>query len=720
MREPSTTSNWSEAIIAAIAVTNFGVYFNGTAGASFADPVTSPQLYRYLAATLVPGLGDGQCNTGNPLTTHICFVDYAEPNDVRFFQSTGPLTLAPGGSGSVVVAYIFAAPVAVNSCTPPCDVRPGDPTILGDAARMSTGVNTIDSLTGYAGFADANGDGRVSQEEFGVVPGSLLGKALVAQNVFDNHFLLPFAPPAPEFFLIPGSDQVTVLWKPLEDAASVDPFFETARSPTVLPPGGGAPVANLLYDPSYRRNDVEGYRVYRGRSPSSLRLIAQYDLAGTFISDFGGLVNPDPGCAPELGIVTACPAPFSPPVPGIARTVSVDYPLVGEVRQVRPGRRAQTADGRALALEVDTALTGGNQPFPPLRDSGVPFVFVDRTVRNDFKYFYAVSAFDLNSAASGPSSLESPRVTRPVTPEAPATNYAGSLDLSVRLFGRGEPLDTGAPMPSLDQGSGRFSGPFPPANDFQVGFAEIAQAVLGGAGTVSVTLDSLRLGSAEPDGTAAGGTPGIYFLSAAAEASTVKVQIPVLQSRASDHAADSVFFPAARLDPAEASRPEYGFLPSSQRIRATLATPGAMFVSQPGIPVPLAVEFPFPAWATRQSERGGTVAGRATNAIAGYLRATLPAARLGDLAAARPAARRRPAAVLGGAGALPAHVRLARRQDAQGPRPAARAARGARRGGPDRGGSAGRRGARRRRPVRDGDAGRRGPAAGRPYAARAA
>ena len=60
-----------------------------------------------------------------------------------------------------------------------------------------------------------------------------------------------------------------------------------------------------------------------------------------------------------------------------------------------------------------------------------------------------------------------------------------------------------------------------------------------------------------------------------------------------------------RLDPAESGRPEYGFLPASQRVRATLATPGAMFVSQPGIPVPLAVEFPFPAWATRQSERGG-------------------------------------------------------------------------------------------------------------------
>jgi hypothetical protein len=59
-----------------------------------------------------------------------------------------------------------------------------------------------------------------------------------------------------------------------------------------------------------------------------------------------------------------------------------------------------------------------------------------------------------------------------------------------------------------------------------------------------------------------------------------------------------------RLDPAEAIRPEYGFLPATQRTRATLAKPGTMFVSQPEIPVPLAVEFPFPAWATRASEAG--------------------------------------------------------------------------------------------------------------------
>jgi DNA helicase HerA-like ATPase len=61
---------------------------------------------------------------------------------------------------------------------------------------------------------------------------------------------------------------------------------------------------------------------------------------------------------------------------------------------------------------------------------------------------------------------------------------------------------------------------------------------------------------------------------------------------------------AGRLDAAEALRPEYGYLPPAQRQRATLAKPGTMFVAQPDIPVPLAVDFPFPAWATRPSEKG--------------------------------------------------------------------------------------------------------------------
>ena len=57
-----------------------------------------------------------------------------------------------------------------------------------------------------------------------------------------------------------------------------------------------------------------------------------------------------------------------------------------------------------------------------------------------------------------------------------------------------------------------------------------------------------------------------------------------------------------RLDPAEARRDEYGFLPPVQRQRATILKPGTMYLAQPRLPVPLLVEFPFPAWATRSAE----------------------------------------------------------------------------------------------------------------------
>ena len=57
-----------------------------------------------------------------------------------------------------------------------------------------------------------------------------------------------------------------------------------------------------------------------------------------------------------------------------------------------------------------------------------------------------------------------------------------------------------------------------------------------------------------------------------------------------------------RLDSAEAKRDEYGFLPTVQRQRSTILKPGSMYISQPRLPVPLLVEFPFPSWATRSSE----------------------------------------------------------------------------------------------------------------------
>jgi DNA helicase HerA-like ATPase len=68
--------------------------------------------------------------------------------------------------------------------------------------------------------------------------------------------------------------------------------------------------------------------------------------------------------------------------------------------------------------------------------------------------------------------------------------------------------------------------------------------------------------------------------------------------------ANSAIRVVGRLDSAEAGRDEYGFLPGVQRQRATIMKPGTMLVAQPELPIPVVVEFPFPAWATRVSEAG--------------------------------------------------------------------------------------------------------------------
>ncbi len=70
----------------------------------------------------------------------------------------------------------------------------------------------------------------------------------------------------------------------------------------------------------------------------------------------------------------------------------------------------------------------------------------------------------------------------------------------------------------------------------------------------------------------------------------------------------SSFRVVGRLDAAEAGRSEYRFLSAAARERARLLKPGTMIVSQPELPVPLLVQFPRPAWATRPSEVGQATA----------------------------------------------------------------------------------------------------------------
>jgi hypothetical protein len=79
--------------------------------------------------------------------------------------------------------------------------------------------------------------------------------------------------------------------------------------------------------------------------------------------------------------------------------------------------------------------------------------------------------------------------------------------------------------------------------------------------------------------------------------------------------ANSAFRVVGRLDLAEAQHAEYAFLPAVSRARAGILKPGSMIVSQPEIPIPLLVQFPFPAWATRPSEVAEAVGG---NPFAGF------------------------------------------------------------------------------------------------------
>ncbi len=550
------------------------LFSNTINGGAFDDAANGIQLFRYLSNNISVAAGDAACNTGLPQVTKICYINNGQPDDMRFFQSSGPLTLGPGEFSSIVVAYIFAAPVSVGACTGAgtCSVTPGDPARLSNASQLVNGANQVDSVSGFNGFADDNADGVVQQGEIDVVPGSLLGKSVTAQQIFNSKFLLPFAPETPSFFLIPGSDQVTVLWQPSGSEVSGDPFFAVASQPTVIDPVTGSPTTNLLYDPNYRQNDVEGYRVYRGRvdSPNSLSLIAQFDYAGTFITDFSGQVNPSPGCAPELGINTVtvdpvsgdttfgCPVPFDSVGPGQVPTVSNEVPLAGQIVQVLRGQRSPLATGNAILLKSDTAITGaasgclvrGTPALCSLKDTGVPFTFVDRTAKSNLRYFYSVTAFDINSFQSGPSSIESPRSTKSVTPVAPASNLENTALLTTNVIGRGGAQDSVfAADPTIDPATGKFSGPFrPSAGDLHFA-GEFAQQVIAGPGAVSIKLDSLTLGSGYD------GAPTTYYMTATTgTGQTVNFTFPVVQDAFDAVATNNGVFDGVPVDPGLAQR----------------------------------------------------------------------------------------------------------------------------------------------------------------------
>jgi hypothetical protein len=504
------------------------MFTNTTNGGAFTDRSNVRQLWRLASNNLIPT--DGSCNA--PSNTPMCQLVQGA-TDTRMYMYSGPVTMKPGESQVVVVAMVYAPAVESailtdgkghNLGNTAFDMNPGVPGTptgyLSATSRVGqTSLDTIRPIERAAGWntagnsavgLDANGNGILEQNEIPRVPHSLLDESIVAQVIFDNKFLLPFPPESPNTYLIPGDNQVTVVWQPSPTESGLgDPYYQVASNS--LSP---------LYDPNYRAHDVEGYRVWRGRTQSEMTMIAQFDYAGTYMEDYTGrFQNDDYGnqCAPDLGITTSCPS--------FPNQVS----LVGNVIQVPAGKRYQLADGTLYITLADTAVTGGNSGYPPLTDTGVPFAFIDHSVRNGFTYWYAVTAFDINSVTAvgiGKTSKQSALVASRVTPRAPSANPA-VLDQHaslVQFSSDNAAVDTTAHWPAMNA-TGNLTGPVPaggyggPALNIQ---AYVPVAVR--TGNYDVTVDSVT-GAPWPAGLGAPGAAISFWLTYKNPSSTIHHQV---------------------------------------------------------------------------------------------------------------------------------------------------------------------------------------------------
>ena len=499
------------------------MFTNTTNGGVFPDRFGSQALWRLASNNLVSV--DGQCNV--PINTPMCAAVQSQA-DTRMYIFSGPLTINPGESQVVVFADVYAA--AYNPAiqtdglghtlgSTAFDMKPGFPGTprgyISPSSRVGqVGLDTlrmIDRATGwnstgpFVSSLDVSGDGILQQTEIPVIKNSLLDKALVAQAVFDAKFLLPYAPDAPDFYLVPGDNQVTVVWQPslTETPGHGDPYFNVASD--ALSP---------LYDQDYRANDVEGYRIYRGRTQSQLRLLAQFDYAGTTLTDYTGQFDYGTACAPELGVTSGCP------------TFPNAVPLSGNVIQIRVGDRTTLSNGDVIVTKSDTAVTGGGATCgdiacPALTDNGVPFAYVDRTALDGFRYFYAVTAFDVNSVKSGPTSLESAKVTKSVTPRVPSAQVVAGQITTRLVGGDNSTLNPNVDEPALDPTTAIFAGPMPPTNALSLGMQVFLPDVLSD-GSMWATVDSVIPGS-----TLTNTFPATYYVTRGGYGPTVHTTIQI-------------------------------------------------------------------------------------------------------------------------------------------------------------------------------------------------
>ena len=434
-----------------VGLTLFSNTLNQATG--FPDPQGDKQLFRYLSGRVSPAAGDNPCNIPNPAESKLCFL-WQDPADTRFYQASGPFSLGPGESGTIVVAYTHGAPVAIPGYTPGQVLRPGIP-----SNTPGVGTDTLRWVERMAGWISTppravRPDGTIDETQVNVVPRSLLANALVAQTIYNNKFLLPRPPEPPAFTLVPGDGQVTIVWQPSASETTPDPYYQIASD-----------TSSTLYDPNYREYDVEGYRIYRATGlGGGFELIAEFDHRGTVFVDRTGQL--DPTYVPEEG-------PYGQ---------EVEHELRGTITMYPDGARIRDATTGAVVVTASESIE--------LRDTGVPFAYVDRDVKNGVTYRYIVTAFDVNSLKSGALSLESPRQPQVVVPRSHAANLRVASFRSYMTGDDGVPLNPDAPLPLLDTLDGTFSGPMPPTNTLEAAFEPLVEQLLP-AFRLAVRIDSI-------------------------------------------------------------------------------------------------------------------------------------------------------------------------------------------------------------------------------------
>jgi hypothetical protein len=143
--------------------------------------------------------------------------------DKRFVQCSGPFTLAPQQMVRMVIACM-GAPFG--------------------GADQTWQQRPIDSLVHLAKLANQ------------------------AQFIYDQGWLLPGPPLAPNMTLVPGDNQVRIVWDNLPEVTP-DPYWQKVASDTTKPG----------WDPVYRDRSFQGYIVYKSKNGTDWGILGQYDLA---------------------------------------------------------------------------------------------------------------------------------------------------------------------------------------------------------------------------------------------------------------------------------------------------------------------------------------------------------------------------------------------------------------------------------------------------------